>query len=125
MARAIMDSRSQVYSDINGKLPVGKQFNRQLLCAVGKKDGIHRLYTFTIPSPAKSMLPPKDVLFVYLPISKLYSILAVANLLAHNNISQICYCGQNSLQSAAINYSFSDNITLFWGNIYFAGDGIS
>ena len=32
----------------------------------------------------------------YFPISKLHSILAVANLLAHNNISQICYCGQIS-----------------------------
>ena len=31
---------------------------------------------------------------VYLPISKLHSILAVANLLAYNNVSQICYCGQ-------------------------------
>ena len=30
------------------------------------------------------------------------------NLLAHNNISQICYCGQISLQSAAVNCS------LFW-----------
>ena len=30
---------------------------------------------------------------VFLPISKVSSILAVANLLAHNNISQICYCG--------------------------------
>ena len=48
---------------------------------------------------------------VYLPISKLLSILAVANLLAHNNISQICYCGQISLQSAAVNCSFSDNLT--------------
>ena len=54
------------------------------------------------------MLPPKGV---YLPISKLHSILAVANLLAHNNISQICYCGQISLQSAAVNCSFSDNLT--------------
>ena len=35
------------------------------------------------------MLPPKGI---YLPISKLHSILAVVNLLAHNNISQICYC---------------------------------
>ena len=35
-----------------------------------------------------------------LPITKLHSILAAANLLAHSNISQICYCGQNSLQSA-------------------------
>ena len=30
----------------------------------------------------------------------------IANLLAHNNISQICYCGQISLQSAAVNCSF-------------------
>ena len=48
---------------------------------------------------------------IYLPISKLHSILSVANLLAHNNISQICYCGQISLQSAAVNCSFSDNQT--------------
>ena len=48
---------------------------------------------------------------VYLPISKLHSILAIANLLAHNNKSQICYCGQISLQSAAVNCSFSDNLT--------------
>ena len=40
---------------------------------------------------------------IYLPISKLHSILAVANLFAHNNKSQICYCGQISLQSAAVN----------------------
>ena len=32
---------------------------------------------------------------VYLAISKLHSILAVANLLAHNNKSQICYCRSN------------------------------
>ena len=48
---------------------------------------------------------------VYLPISKLHSILTVANLLAHNNISQICYCGQISFQSAAVNCIFSDNLT--------------
>ena len=47
----------------------------------------------------------------YLPISKLHSILAVANLLAHNNKSQICYCGQISLQSAAVNCSFPDTLT--------------
>ena len=41
---------------------------------------------------------------------KAHSILAVANLLAHNNISQICYCGQISLQSAAVNCSFSGNL---------------
>ena len=63
---------------------------------------------------------------VYLPISNLHSILAVANLLAHNNKSHICYCGQISLQSAAVNnsfFSFSDNLTPFEGNNYFAGDG--
>ena len=43
--------------------------------------------------------------------SNLYSILTVANLLAYNNISQICYCGQISLQSAAVNCIFSDNQT--------------
>ena len=47
---------------------------------------------------------------VYLLISKLHAILAVANLLAHNNVSQICYCGRISLQSAAVNCSFYDNI---------------
>ena len=67
------------------------------------------------------MLPPK--IRVYLPISKLHSILAVANLLAHNYISQICYCGQISLQSATVKCRFSDNLTPLWGNIYFAGDG--
>ena len=43
--------------------------------------------------------------------SKLHSILPVENLLVHNNISQICYCGQISLQSAAVNCSVSDNRT--------------
>ena len=57
-----------------------------------------------------------------LPISKLHSIFAVANLLAHNNISQICYCGQISLQSAA--GQFFNNLTPLGGNVYFAGDGI-
>ena len=47
----------------------------------------------------------------YLSISKLHSILAVANLLAPNNISQICYCGQISSQSASFNNSFSSNLT--------------
>ena len=53
---------------------------------------------------SKINVTPKGV---HLPISKLHSILAVANLLAHNNKSQICYCGQISLQSAAVNCSFS------------------
>ena len=43
-----------------------------------------------------------------------------ANLLAYNNKSQICYCGQISLQCAAVNCSFSDT---FGGIIYIAGDG--
>ena len=51
---------------------------------------------------------------VYFLISKLHSILAVANLLAHNNKSQICYCSQISLQSDAVNCSFSDNLTPLW-----------
>ena len=58
------------------------------------------------------MLPLK--VRVYLPISKLHSIIVAANLLAHNNISQICYCGQIPLQSAAVNCSFSGNLTTFW-----------
>ena len=47
---------------------------------------------------------------VYLPISKLHSFFAVVNLLAHNKKSQICYCGQISLQSGADN-QLSDNLT--------------
>ena len=35
------------------------------------------------------------------------TILTIVNLLAHNNISQICYCGQISLLSAAVNRNFS------------------
>ena len=51
---------------------------------------------------------------VYLPISKLHSILDIANLFFHNNISQICYCGQISsqLECCSYNCSFSDNLTL-------------
>ena len=37
----------------------------------------------------------------------------------YNNTSRICYCGQISLQSDAVNQQ-SDT---FGGNIYFAGDG--
>ena len=55
--------------------------------------------------------------YFYLPILKLHLILAVVNLLAHNNKSQICYCGQISLQSAAVNCSFCDTVG---GIIYFA-----
>ena len=77
------------------------------------------IYIYTCTTASKINGTPKGV---YLHISKLHSILAVANLLAHNNISQICYCGQISLQSAAANCSFSDTLTL-GGTIYFAGDG--
>ena len=56
---------------------------------------------------------------VSLPIQ--YSISADANLIGHKNKSQICYCDQISLQSAAVNCSFSDT---FGGNIYCTGDGI-
>ena len=63
---------------------------------------------------------------VYLPISKLHLILAVPNLLAHNNIGQICYCGQILLQSAAVNCSFLTIWHLWqYSNIYFAGDSTS
>ena len=65
------------------------------------------------------MIPPN---FVYFPISKLQSILAVANLLAHNNKSQICYCGQISHYKVLQFFWQSDT---FGGTIYFAGDGTS
>ena len=65
---------------------------------------------------SKISVTPKGV---HLLISKLHSILAVANLFAHTNKRQNCYCGQISLQSAAVNCSFSGT---FGGNIYFAGD---
>ena len=48
----------------------------------------------------------------YLPISKLYSILAVTNLLAHNNISH------NKSECCSLSDTFDSNI-------YFAGDGTS
>ena len=52
---------------------------------------------------------PQRSLFAH--FKAMHSILVIANLLAHNNISQICYCGQISLQCAAVNFSFSDNLT--------------
>ena len=61
---------------------------------------------------------------ICLPISKLHSILAVKNLLAHNNKNQICYCGQISLQSATVNCSFSEKLTpLGVAFILLAADG--
>ena len=64
-------------------------------------------FKYTISS--KINVTPKGV---YLPISKLHSIVAVANLLAHNNKSNFiteCCCFSHT----------------FGGNIYFAGDDTS
>ena len=60
---------------------------------------------------------------VYLPISKLHSIFAMANLLAHNNISQICYCSQISITECCSQLQFFWQSHTFGGNIYFAGYG--
>ena len=65
------------------------------------------IYICTIASRINVIYPQG----VYLPISNLLSIFALANLLAHNNINQICCCGQISSHSAAVNFSFSDNLT--------------
>ena len=65
----------------------------------------------------------KLLVLIYFPFSKLLSILTEPNLLAHNNMSQICNCSQISLQCGAVNCSFSDNVIPFGGEIYFAGDG--
>ena len=54
---------------------------------------------------------------VYLPISKLHSILTVANLLAHNN---------KFVTAVKFHYrvlQFFKKSDIFGGNIYFAGDG--
>ena len=60
---------------------------------------------------------------VYLHISKLHSILAVANLLAHN--SEVKFVtAVKFYSSVAANCSFSDNLTPL-GNIYLAGNGTS
>ena len=87
--------------------------NRNICYRDNQKQSLFCLKLTDINSPThhrrQNKCYPKGV---YLPISKLHSISAVANLLAHNNISQICYCGQISLQSAAVN---------FGNNIYFAG----
>ena len=62
---------------------------------------------------------------VYLLISKLNSILAVANLLAHNNISYItisCYVQVNSLRLKSNLASKWKKVHTFGGTIYFAVD---
>ena len=65
------------------------------------------------------MVPPKGV---YLSISKLHSILAAVNLLAHNNL-WLCYYGQvNSLRlKSSVASKWASNT--FAGTINFAGDG--
>ena len=88
-------------------IPDGRRYQK---CCSNKK-----LYIRTISS--KINVTTKGV---YLPLSKLHSFLAVTNLLAHNKIGQICYCGQISLQSAAVNCSFTGT---FLGNIHFAVNG--
>ena len=55
------------------------------------------------------MLPPKVFTCPFRRYIRSY--ICVADLFAHNNISQICYCGQISLQNAAVNCSFSNNLT--------------
>ena len=71
----------------------------------------------TIKSKINDTLPNG----VYLPISKLHSILAIANLLAHNNMSPICYCGQIYYRVLQLTGDFWLSDTL-GGTIYFAGD---
>ena len=44
------------------------------------------------------MLTPEGLTFPF----RCYTILALANLLAYNDINQICNCGQISLQTAAV-----------------------
>ena len=62
------------------------------------------------------MLPPKMFTRPFRSYTRFY--FTVANLLAHNNKSQICYCGQISLQSAAVNCSFTDNMTDLRGVLF-------
>ena len=64
---------------------------------------------------------------VYAPISKEYSILAEANLRAHNNISQNFYCSHISLflySVLQLNALFLTISGTFGRNIYFTGDHI-
>ena len=59
---------------------------------------------------------------IYLPISKLHSVLVVVYLLAHNNL-WLCYYGQgNSLRLKSSVASILAS-THFGGTIYFAVDG--
>ena len=58
----------------------------------------------------------------YLSMSKLHSILAVANLLAHNNITNSYYVQVNLLQlESSVSSKWASKH--LWGTIYFAVDG--
>ena len=59
---------------------------------------------------------------IYLPISKLHSILAIENSLAHNNITMIYYVQVNSLRLKS-NVAWKWASKHLWGAIYFAVDG--
>ena len=59
---------------------------------------------------------------VYLPIPKLRSILAAANLRAHNNL-WFCYYGQVNSLWLKSNIASKLASKHFGGTIYFAGDG--
>ena len=69
------------------------------------KIGNCKLYSLYCTIASKINVTPKGV---YLPISKKHSILAVANLLAHNNISQNLLLRSNFFRECC---SFSDNLT--------------
>ena len=105
-------SRSQISrSQISRSQISRSQISRSQFCRSDKK---RHFAHFSVESffsvyhiPSKINDSPKGG---YLLILRLQSILTVANLLAHNNTSQICYCGQISLQSTAVKCSFSDNL---------------
>ena len=62
---------------------------------------------------------------VYLPISKLHSVLALANLFAHNNITISYYVQVNSLYGSNQVQLRNGQIDTYRGTIYFAADGTS
>ena len=73
--------------------------------------------TYDVPLPAKQLVLPNVFTCPFQSYTR-YSF--EENLLAHNNIIPICYCGQISSQSAAVNCQSGT----LGGTIYFAGDGI-
>ena len=54
--------------------------------------------------------PQRFLLAHFVAIYTPYTV-AIYSLLVHIDISQICFCGQISLQSATVNYRFSGNLT--------------